>query len=159
VCHRICSDCEKFMTVGNQTSAIQPETFCSPDCKHFGILQVCLRDRVIVDITNNMAGRTTSIHWHGVFQKGSQYMDGVPMVTQCTIHEGDTFRYDFIANNEGTHFWHSHDGKYMLLRHVELVTISTVYFKETYRIACTENICPKHFPLRLVSNISLSTFL
>jgi FtsP/CotA-like multicopper oxidase with cupredoxin domain len=39
-------------------------------------------------------------------------MDGVPMVTQCSIHEGDTFRYDFIANNEGTHFWHSHDGKY-----------------------------------------------
>nr|ACX54563.1 laccase 15 [Reticulitermes flavipes] len=73
-------------------------------------IEVCLRDRVIVDITNNMAGRTTSIHWHGVFQKGSQYMDGVPMVTQCTIHEGDTFRYDFIANNEGTHFWHSHDG-------------------------------------------------
>ncbi|GFG33407.1 hypothetical protein Cfor_01834 [Coptotermes formosanus] len=72
-------------------------------------IEVCLRDRVIVDITNNMAGRTTAIHWHGLFQRGSQYMDGVPMVTQCSIHEGDTFRYDFIANNEGTHFWHSHD--------------------------------------------------
>jgi FtsP/CotA-like multicopper oxidase with cupredoxin domain len=65
---------------------------------------------VIVDITNNMAGRTTAIHWHGVFQQGSQFMDGVPMLTQCSIYESDTFRYDFIANNEGTHFWHSHDG-------------------------------------------------
>ena len=100
--------------------------FRSSDCKHFGILQVCLGDRVVVDVTNNMLGRTTAIHWHGVFQKGSQYMDGVPMVTQCAIHESDTFRYDFIANNEGTHFWHSHDGKYTLLRHINLVTISNV---------------------------------
>jgi FtsP/CotA-like multicopper oxidase with cupredoxin domain len=37
-------------------------------------------------------------------------MDGVPMVTQCSILEGDTFRYDFTAKNEGTHYWHSHDG-------------------------------------------------
>ncbi|KDR11747.1 laccase-2-like isoform X2 [Zootermopsis nevadensis] len=73
-------------------------------------IEVCLGDRVIVDITNNMAGRTVAIHWHGVFQQGSQFMDGVPMLTQCTIHESNTFRYDFIANNEGTHFWHSHDG-------------------------------------------------
>ena len=61
-----------------------------------------------------MAARSTAIHWHGVFQEGSQYMDGVPMVTQCAIREGTTFRYDFIAGNEGTHFYHSHDGNYNL---------------------------------------------
>ena len=75
------------------------------------ITQVCLGDRIIIDLQNKMAGSELSIHWHGVFQKGTQYMDGVPMVTQCSILEGDVFRYDFLANNEGTHYWHSHDGK------------------------------------------------
>ncbi|PNF18423.1 hypothetical protein B7P43_G09045 [Cryptotermes secundus] len=73
-------------------------------------IQVCLGDRIIIDLQNNIAGGQLSIHWHGVFQKGTQYMDGVPMVTQCSIHEGDAFRYDFYAANEGTHYWHSHDG-------------------------------------------------
>ncbi|KAJ4431321.1 hypothetical protein ANN_19918 [Periplaneta americana] len=73
--------------------------------------RVCLGDRVIVDVTNKLSGRSTTIHWHGVFQQGSQYMDGVPMLTQCAILEGDTFRYDFVASNEGTHYWHSHDGE------------------------------------------------
>jgi len=74
--------------------------------------QVCLGDRIIVDVQNNIAGGQLAIHWHGVFQQGTQYMDGVPMITQCSIHEADVFRYDFLANNEGTHYWHSHDGKY-----------------------------------------------
>ncbi|XP_069675378.1 uncharacterized protein [Periplaneta americana] len=74
------------------------------------IIEVCLGDRVIVDLQNNMAGAQTAIHWHGVFQKNYQYMDGVPMITQCSINEGTSFRYDFRANNEGTHYWHSHDG-------------------------------------------------
>jgi hypothetical protein len=76
------------------------------------ILQVCLGDRIIIDLKNNIAGGELSIHWHGVFQKGTQYMDGVPMVTQCSIREGNVFRYDFNASNEGTHYWHSHDGMY-----------------------------------------------
>jgi FtsP/CotA-like multicopper oxidase with cupredoxin domain len=75
------------------------------------ITQVCLGDRIIIDLKNKLVGSELSIHWHGVFQKGKQYMDGVPMVTQCAILEGDVFRYDFLANNEGTHYWHSHDGK------------------------------------------------
>nr|ALQ52760.1 laccase BP76 [Neocapritermes taracua] len=73
-------------------------------------IQVCLGDRIIVDLQNKMAGNELAIHWHGVFQKGTQYMDGVPMLTQCSILEGDVFRYDFFANNEGTLYWHSHDG-------------------------------------------------
>jgi len=77
------------------------------------ITQVCLGDRIIVDLKNKISGGELTIHWHGVFQNGTQYMDGVPMVTQCAILEGDVFRYDFLANNEGTHYWHSHDGKFL----------------------------------------------
>lgn len=33
-----------------------------------------------------------TLHWHGLLQKGYQYYDGVPMVTQCPIMAGSTFR-------------------------------------------------------------------
>lgn len=37
-------------------------------------------------------------------------MDGVPHMSQCPIQPGQTFRYKFIAENSGTHMWHSHLG-------------------------------------------------
>lgn len=73
-------------------------------------IQVCLGDRVIVDVTNSMPGKQTTIHWHGLHLNGEPYMDGAPMITQCSILSDQTFRYDFIASNSGTFFWHSHDG-------------------------------------------------
>jgi hypothetical protein len=73
--------------------------------------QVCLGDRIIVDVENGMEGQSATIHWHGAYQRGSPYMDGVPMVTQCPITEMTTFRYDFRVTNFGTLYWHSHDGK------------------------------------------------
>ncbi|KAE8747743.1 hypothetical protein FOCC_FOCC005566 [Frankliniella occidentalis] len=73
-------------------------------------IHVCLGDIIVVDVKNLMPGRSTTIHWHGVRQRGSQHMDGVPMVTQCPIPENGIFRYRFRADEIGTHFWHSHDG-------------------------------------------------
>lgn len=57
-----------------------------------------------------MEGLEVTIHWHGITQRGTQYSDGVPMVTQCPILQGNTFRYQWYAN-AGTHFWHAHTGK------------------------------------------------
>jgi FtsP/CotA-like multicopper oxidase with cupredoxin domain len=37
-------------------------------------------------------------------------MDGVPFLTQCPIPYGTRFRYSFYADDEGTHFYHSHSG-------------------------------------------------
>lgn len=50
------------------------------------------------------------MHWHGQHHVKTPYMDGVPYVSQCPILPGSTFRYDFIATEAGTHFWHSHSG-------------------------------------------------
>ncbi|XP_015605758.1 uncharacterized protein LOC107272784 [Cephus cinctus] len=81
-------------------------------------IQICQYDRVVVDVQNNIPGLEVTIHWHGTFQKGTQYYDGVPFVTQCPIHSGNTFRYQFTAINYGTLFYHSHsalqklDGQY-----------------------------------------------
>lgn len=52
----------------------------------------------------------TSIHWHGMHQRNSPFMDGVPHISQCPIPSGQNFRYNFNAENAGTHFWHSHLG-------------------------------------------------
>lgn len=52
----------------------------------------------------------TTIHWHGIHQRKSPFMDGVPGMSQCPIHPGQTFRYKFNAENAGTHLWHSHLG-------------------------------------------------
>lgn len=56
-------------------------------------IQVCQGDKVVVDVENHMEGMEVTLHWHGVWQRGSQYYDGVPYVTQCPIQEGNTFRY------------------------------------------------------------------
>ncbi|XP_050304309.1 uncharacterized protein LOC126741886 isoform X2 [Anthonomus grandis grandis] len=73
-------------------------------------IQVCEGDKVVIDVENHMEGMETTIHWHGVWQRGSQYYDGVPFVTQCPIQQGNAFRYQWIAGNAGTHFWHAHTG-------------------------------------------------
>ncbi|KAL7634546.1 UNVERIFIED_CONTAM: hypothetical protein RMT77_014923 [Armadillidium vulgare] len=74
------------------------------------IIHVCEKDEIIVDVVNDLISDSTSIHWHGIHQVGTQYMDGVPFLTQCPVHSGNWFRYHFIADPTGTHFWHSHSG-------------------------------------------------
>ncbi|KAK3922857.1 Laccase [Frankliniella fusca] len=73
-------------------------------------LQVCLGDRLEVTVHNHMPEQSTSVHWHGIQQRGTPYMDGVPFVTQCPVQPHSSFRYSFRADTPGTHFWHSHTG-------------------------------------------------
>ncbi|XP_026329608.1 laccase-5 isoform X2 [Hyposmocoma kahamanoa] len=72
-------------------------------------IQVCENDKVVIDVENHMEGMEVTIHWHGITQRGTQYYDGVPFVTQCPIQQGNTFRYQW-KGNAGTHFWHAHTG-------------------------------------------------
>jgi FtsP/CotA-like multicopper oxidase with cupredoxin domain len=37
-------------------------------------------------------------------------MDGVPYLTQCPVPFGESFRYSFRVEDEGTHLYHSHAG-------------------------------------------------
>ncbi|KAK4689611.1 hypothetical protein P7C73_g475, partial [Tremellales sp. Uapishka_1] len=67
-------------------------------------------DTIVVHVTNQLSD-AQSIHWHGMLQNGSQWMDGVPGVSQCVISTGDTFTYNFtIQNQYGSYWWHSHYG-------------------------------------------------
>ncbi|KAH9057167.1 laccase [Lactarius vividus] len=60
----------------------------------------------LTDKTMNLA---TSIHWHGLFQKHTNYVDGPSFVTQCPIIPEHSFLYDFKALDQaGTYWYHSH---------------------------------------------------
>jgi iron transport multicopper oxidase len=57
-------------------------------------------DRVIVNVKNGLHNETTSIHFHGIYQHGSNQMDGPAMVTQCPIPPGEcTSSRSIITNN------------------------------------------------------------
>ena len=65
---------------------------------------------VIVDVHNQLADEGVTIHWHGVHQQGTPWMDGVGFLSQAPITPGSVFRYTFTANPAGTHWYHSHVG-------------------------------------------------
>ncbi|KAI5718335.1 hypothetical protein M8J77_019647 [Diaphorina citri] len=71
-------------------------------------IQVCLYDTVVVDVHNKMMGKTVTLHWHGLYQRYTPFMDGVQFVTQCPILHNTKFRYKFPAVPDGTFFYHSH---------------------------------------------------
>ena len=57
-------------------------------------IQVCQGDIVSVKVLNNMHhAEATSIHWHGLRQKKTPYMDGTAMITQCPILPHTSFEY------------------------------------------------------------------
>ncbi|CAF1144328.1 unnamed protein product, partial [Brachionus calyciflorus] len=74
-------------------------------------IQVCRGDKIVVNVQNKLRSeRVTSIHWHGLKQRNTPFMDGVGMVTQWPILPHTKFQYKFKTDDPGTHFWHAHSG-------------------------------------------------
>ena len=63
---------------------------------------------VIVNLFNGMLTETISIHWHGMDQLNTPWMDGAIHVTQCPVAPSESFRYYFKAAPSGTFWYHSH---------------------------------------------------
>jgi FtsP/CotA-like multicopper oxidase with cupredoxin domain len=63
-------------------------------------------DRVRFNVTNHLPESTT-VHWHGLILPNA--MDGAAEITQEPIAPGTTFSYEFVAEQRGTYFYHSHD--------------------------------------------------
>ncbi|SGZ52816.1 CIC11C00000002709 [Sungouiella intermedia] len=74
------------------------------------IIRVAKNDRVIIHLTNTMSDRNASLHFHGLFMKNQNSMDGPEHVTQCPIAPGTTFIYDFVVEQTGTYWYHLHLG-------------------------------------------------
>lgn len=103
--NQICANCQCVPGDGVQRMALTVNRMIPGPS-----IQVCLGDEIVVDVQNKIKECGVTIHWHGIFQKGTQYFDGVPLVTQCPIMFQNSFRYQFAAGNSGTHFWHAHTG-------------------------------------------------
>lgn len=83
-------------------------------------------DTVEITVVNDLDSESTSVHWHGLHQMGSNHMDGAPGITQCGIPPGGNLTYTFKVEQSGTYWWHSHhetqrtDGMFgMLVAHDE----------------------------------------
>ena len=68
-------------------------------------IRVTEGDRVRV-IVKNALEESTAVHFHGVLTPNA--MDGVPFITQPPIKPGESFTYEFVAKNAGSHMYHSH---------------------------------------------------
>jgi FtsP/CotA-like multicopper oxidase with cupredoxin domain len=69
------------------------------------VIRVTEGDKVRIIVTNQMQ-QSTAVHFHGIHTQNS--VDGVPYITQPPIKSGQSFTYEFIAKNPGTHMYHSH---------------------------------------------------
>ncbi|KAI0317042.1 laccase [Amylostereum chailletii] len=68
-----------------------------------------LKINVFDDLSDTQLDTPTSIHWHGLFQHGTQHADGPSFVTQCPIIPNNSFLYDFsVPGQAGTYWYHSH---------------------------------------------------
>ncbi|WVW85346.1 hypothetical protein I302_107384 [Kwoniella bestiolae CBS 10118] len=72
------------------------------------LIEVNYGDTLVVHVHNTL-DTPQAVHWHGLNQNGTGYMDGVPGISQCPIPPGGSFIYEFPINNRwGTYWWHSH---------------------------------------------------
>lgn len=74
-------------------------------------IRVKPRDRVVIEVHNGLGNKNTSLHFHGLFMRNQNAMDGPEMVTQCPIAPGHNFTYNFTVDGQtGLYWYHSHLG-------------------------------------------------
>ena len=72
-------------------------------------IRVKVGDTCVVHVKNDLFYEGASIHFHGLYQNGSNEYDGVAYGTQWPIMPSHTFTYRFqILNRPGTYFYHAH---------------------------------------------------
>lgn len=74
------------------------------------VVRVSKGDRVIFNVTNKLLepARNSTIHFHGMYQNGTNDMDGPSMVTQCPTAVNENFIYNFTVDQNGTYWYHTH---------------------------------------------------
>ncbi|KAI9696288.1 MAG: hypothetical protein M1820_008211 [Bogoriella megaspora] len=103
---------EYFLTISD--IPITPDGYLKPEGLVFNktypgpVLEACWGDTLKVHITNTIPTEGTTIHWHGIRQANTSQMDGVNGVTQCPIAPNQTFTYQFLVQQYGHTWYHSH---------------------------------------------------
>ncbi|KIW10823.1 hypothetical protein PV08_10122 [Exophiala spinifera] len=65
-------------------------------------------DLLVVTVHNQLTANSTSIHWHGLWQRGTNDQDGVPGITECGLAPGTSRTYTMQLNQYGTGWYHAH---------------------------------------------------
>ncbi|KAM0323902.1 hypothetical protein ACHAQA_008483 [Verticillium albo-atrum] len=77
------------------------------------LITATIGDTLLLHVHNDLGNASTSLHFHGFFQNGTNYMDGAVGVTQCAIPVGSSFTYNIKFDQPGTYWYHAHnDGQY-----------------------------------------------
>lgn len=61
-------------------------------------------DRVIINVYNNL-DEITTLHSHGITQKGTPWYDGIPAISQCGIPPKASFAYNFTVDDVVGTYW------------------------------------------------------
>ncbi len=69
-------------------------------------LQLVEGDRVRINFRNALPESTT-VHWHGLIVPNE--MDGPAEITQKPVPPGGSYRYEYMVQQSGTFFYHTHD--------------------------------------------------
>lgn len=68
-------------------------------------LELTEGDQVRINYTNHLPDSTT-MHWHGLIVPNA--MDGPAHITQRPIGPGERYVYEFVVQQSGAYFYHSH---------------------------------------------------
>ena len=93
-----CNRTENLMASGNCSSPFSLDgytyrSFIAINGQFPGpTLIVHYNQTLTINVSNWLSGETVAIHWHGLNQRGTNWMDGVQGLTQCGIEPGQSFR-------------------------------------------------------------------
>lgn len=62
------------------------------------IVEAQVGEQIIVNLKNSLVNETAGLHFHGLFQQGSNAMDGPSMLTQCPLAPGLSVQYQFTVS-------------------------------------------------------------
>ena len=107
-------------------------------------------DRVRIILQNTHYFPHT-IHPHGTIHPNA--MDGVPDITQAAVKPGEAFKYEFVAKNPGTFFYHCHvqPDVHVLMGLVGMLIIEPNRPNNIYRVSTSLS-----YPLHLVSEAAMT---
>jgi FtsP/CotA-like multicopper oxidase with cupredoxin domain len=74
------------------------------------LIEVNEHDTIRVTVNNHLTN-ATAIHWHGIYQNGTNSMDGTVGITGCPIAPQLSFTYEFkVQGQSGSYWYHAHQG-------------------------------------------------
>ena len=65
---------------------------------YFGNIIIYSR-QVVVHYKNALLNEATTLHFHGIHQRQTPWMDGAGHISHCPITPGQTFTYRYIINS------------------------------------------------------------